>query len=104
MATHQLIYATHQLENLQLPSEETALNFQYWDVSSWNMLFHGQNWGFQRDSAPARKALTTHQWQETNVPDFISTSDWPSASPGLKPHRLQIVVQATGLQVETSQY
>ena len=34
MATHQLNYATHQLENLQLPSEETALNFQYWDVSS----------------------------------------------------------------------
>ena len=34
MATHQLYYATHQLENLQLPSEETALNFQYWDVST----------------------------------------------------------------------
>ena len=34
MATHQLNYATHQLENLQLPSEETALNFQYWDVST----------------------------------------------------------------------
>ena len=29
-----LNYATHQLENLQLPSEETALNFQYWDVST----------------------------------------------------------------------
>ena len=27
-------YATHQLENLQLPSEETALDFQYWDVST----------------------------------------------------------------------
>ena len=34
MATHQLNYATHQLENLQLPSEENALNFQYWDVFS----------------------------------------------------------------------
>ena len=26
--------AIHQLENLQLPSEATALNFQYWDVST----------------------------------------------------------------------
>ena len=32
-ATHQLLnYATHQLEELQLLSEVTALNFQYWDV------------------------------------------------------------------------
>ena len=31
---HQLNYATHQLGNLPLPSEETALNFQYWDVST----------------------------------------------------------------------
>ena len=35
VATHQLNYATHQLENLQLPSEKTALNFQYWDVSTY---------------------------------------------------------------------
>ena len=34
MATHQLNYATHHLKNLQLPSEETALNIQYWDVST----------------------------------------------------------------------
>ena len=26
--------AAHQLENQQLPSEETTLNFQYWDVST----------------------------------------------------------------------
>ena len=75
VATHQLNYATHQLENLQLPYEETALNFKYWDVSSCNTLFHGQNWSFQQDSAPAHKAWTTQQWQETDVPDFISTLD-----------------------------
>ena len=74
---------THQLENLQLPSEETALNFQYWDVSSCNTFFHGQNWSFQQDSAPAHKARTTQQWPETNIPDFISISDWSSASPDL---------------------
>ena len=34
MVIRQLYYATYQLENLQLPSEETALNFQYWDVSA----------------------------------------------------------------------
>ena len=34
VATHQPNYAAHQPENLQLPSEETALNFQYWDVST----------------------------------------------------------------------
>ena len=50
---HQLHYPTHRLENLQLPSEDTALNFQYWDVSSCNNLFHGQNWSFQQDSDPA---------------------------------------------------
>ena len=70
---------------MQLPSEDTTLNFQYWDVSSCNTLFHGQNWSFQQDSAPAHKARTTQQWLETNVPDFISTSDWPSASPDLNP-------------------
>ena len=86
MATHQLNYATHQLENLQLPSEETALNFQYWDVSPCNTFFHGQNWSFKQDSPPAHKAQTTNQqWQETNVPDFISTSDWPSPSSDLSP-------------------
>ena len=79
-----LNYAT-QLENLQLPSEETALNFQYWDVSSCNTLFHGQYWSFRQNSAPAHKARTTQQWQEKNIPDFISTLDWPSASPDLNP-------------------
>ena len=85
VVTHQFNYSTNQMDNLQLPTEETALNFQYSDVSSCNTLFHGQSWSFQQDSAPAHKAWATQQWQETNVPDFISTSDWPSASPDLNP-------------------
>ena len=48
-------------------------------------LFYGRNWSFQQDSAPANKAQTTQQWLETNIPDFISTSDWSSASPDLSP-------------------
>ena len=90
---------THQLENLQVPSEEITLN------SSCNTLFHGQNWSFQQDSAPAHKAWTTQQWQETNVPDFISTSDWLCKSEP-KPLGLQILDQASGdgLQVDTTQY
>ena len=71
------------MENLQLPSVETILKFHYWDVSSCNTLFHGQNWSFQQDSAPAHKPQATQQWQDTNVPDFISTRDWSSASPNL---------------------
>ena len=80
---HKLNYATHQLKNLQLPSEETDLSFQYQDVSSCNNLFHAQNWSFQQDSAPAHKAQTNPAVAGDKCSDFISTSDWPSASPDL---------------------
>ena len=92
--------------NLQLPSEETSLIFQYWDVSFCNTVFDWQNWSFQQDSAPAHKARTTQQLQETNVPDFIYTSDWPSASPYLIPldYKLWSKASGDGLQVETLQY
>ena len=103
---HQLNYATHHLEILQLPSEETALNFQYWDVSSCHTLFQGQTRSFQQDSAPAHKAQTTQQWQEKNIPDFSSTWDWPSIRPYLNPldYKLWSKASGDGLQVETSQY
>ena len=38
------------------------------------------DWSYQQDSDPADKAQTTQQRLEKNVPDFVSTSDWPSAS------------------------
>ena len=43
------------------------------------------NWCFQQDSAPAHKARRIQTWLTANVPDFISTNDWPSGSPDLNP-------------------
>ena len=48
-------------------------------------LLSGQKWVFQQDSAPAHKAKTTQEWLWRNVLAFISTEDWPSGSPDLKP-------------------
>ena len=106
MATHQLNYATHQLENLQLLSEETALNFQYWNVSSCSTLFHGQNWSFQQDSARTHKALNNPAVAGDKCSRLHLHSDWPSASPDLNPldYKLWSKASADGLQVETSQY
>ena len=60
LATHHLNYATHQMENLQLLSEETTLNFQYWDVSSCNTLF---------------------QWTELELPAGLSPSTQGTDNP-----------------------
>lgn len=48
-------------------------------------LFNGEDWTFQQDSAPAHKAKMVQNWLHNNIPDFISTSEWPSASPDLNP-------------------
>ncbi len=48
-------------------------------------LFNNKGWSFLQDSAPAHKAKTTQQWLQKNVPDFISTNDWPAGSPDLNP-------------------
>jgi transposase len=48
-------------------------------------LFGGQPWTFQQDSAPAHKAKVVQAWLKTNTPDFIATTEWPSASPDLNP-------------------
>jgi hypothetical protein len=48
-------------------------------------LFDGGNWAFQQDSAPAHGAKVVQGWLRANVPDFISTAEWPSASPDLNP-------------------
>lgn len=47
--------------------------------------FKSEKWVFQQDSAPAHKALKTQEWLRKNVPDFISTSEWPAKSPDLNP-------------------
>lgn len=43
------------------------------------------NWCFKQDAAPAHKAKKIQIWLTANVPDFISTDDWPSGSPDLNP-------------------
>lgn len=48
-------------------------------------LFKNEPWTFQQDSAPAHKAKTTQDWLKNNLPNFISTDDWPSGSPDLNP-------------------
>lgn len=50
-----------------------------------NTLFAGKHWTFQQDSAPAHKAKTTQRWLKDNIPDFISSDDWPASSPDLNP-------------------
>lgn len=48
-------------------------------------IFTNKPWTFQQDSAPAHKAKTTQLWLKNNVPDFITTDDWPAGSPDLNP-------------------
>ena len=48
-------------------------------------LFNGGHWTFQQDSAPAHKAKIVQKWLREKVPDFISTEEWPAASPDLNP-------------------
>ena len=42
-------------------------------------------WTFQQDSAPAHKAKIVQDWCRAQIPDFISSSEWPPSSPDLNP-------------------
>lgn len=48
-------------------------------------LFANEPWMFQQGSAPAHKAISTKEWLKNNVPEYISTEQWPSGSPDLNP-------------------
>ena len=45
----------------------------------------GENWVFQRDSAPPHRAKGTVSYLERNAPEFISPECWPPTSPDLNP-------------------
>jgi len=49
------------------------------------LMFGDDNWTFQQDSAPAHKAITCQNWCEENLPDYISSKEWPPSSPDLNP-------------------
>lgn len=48
-------------------------------------LYGNERFCFQQDSAPAHKAKLVQQWCTINFPDFISSDEWPAASPDLNP-------------------
>jgi inhibitor of nuclear factor kappa-B kinase subunit alpha len=48
-------------------------------------VFGQGQWTFQQDSAPAHKAKVVQDWCRAQIPDFISSSEWPSSSPDLNP-------------------
>lgn len=47
--------------------------------------FGRRPWTFQQDSAPAHKARVNQDWLKTNVPNFITTTQWLSNSPDANP-------------------
>lgn len=48
-------------------------------------LFQNGHWTFQQDSAPAHQAKMVQKWLKAEIPDFISSQEWPAASPDLNP-------------------
>lgn len=50
-----------------------------------NKHFGRRPWTFQQDSAPAHKARVNQEWLKTNIPHFISSSEWLANSPDANP-------------------
>jgi inhibitor of nuclear factor kappa-B kinase subunit alpha len=48
-------------------------------------LFKSRSWTFQQDSAPSHGAKVNQAWCVENLPDFISSAEWPASSPDLNP-------------------
>ena len=47
--------------------------------------FRNKPWVFQKDSAPAHKALKVQRWCASHFPGFITSQEWPPYSPDLNP-------------------
>lgn len=47
--------------------------------------FKERPYTFQQDSAPSHKARETQEWLKNNVPNFISSAQWPPFSPDANP-------------------
>lgn len=48
-----------------------------------NSLFEDKKWTFPQYSVPAYSAKMVQTWLRTEIPDFISSQEWPAASPDL---------------------
>lgn len=48
-------------------------------------IFKNGHWIFQQDSAPAHKAKINQEWCAAQIPEFISSAQWPPSSPDLNP-------------------
>lgn len=47
--------------------------------------FGRRRWTFQQDSAPSHKARVNQEWLKNNIPNFITTLQWPPKSPDANP-------------------
>lgn len=50
-----------------------------------NRLYPEGRWTFQQDSAPAHASKSTQAWCLENLPNFITSQEWPPSSPDLNP-------------------
>lgn len=48
-------------------------------------LYGSDYYCFQQDSAPSHQSKRTQQWCDENLPDYITSKEWPAASPDLNP-------------------
>ncbi len=63
-------------------------------------LFESHNWCFQHDSAAGHKAKWMQTWLTKHTSDFITSSEWSLASPGLNPSYYQFNSNSRRLSVK----
>ena len=78
-------HSSIELRNTSTGKSEAAFRKDRLKVSILGCVFLQHPLPWTELELPTHKARTTQQRKEKNIPDFISTSDWPSASPELNP-------------------